>query len=60
VPLISVENLVKSVENLELACGNTVEYFRKTKGKNKNCKGHWGLGIGDWALGIGHWAKLIA
>ena len=45
-PLISVENLVKSVENLQLACGNTVEYFRKTKGKNKNCKGHQASGIG--------------
>jgi hypothetical protein len=34
-----VENLVKSVENLELACGNAVESLGKTQVKNKNCKG---------------------
>lgn len=39
VPLISVENLVKSVENPELACGNAVESLGKTQAKNKNCKG---------------------
>ena len=39
VPLISVENFVKSVENLELACGNAVESLGKTQVKNKNCKG---------------------
>ncbi|NJK67901.1 MAG: hypothetical protein HC789_11305 [Microcoleus sp. CSU_2_2] len=37
-PLISVENFVKSVENLELACGNAVESLSKTQVKNKNCK----------------------
>jgi hypothetical protein len=40
-PLISVENFVKSVENLQLACGNVVEYGGKTKGKNKNYEGGW-------------------
>ncbi|MEK0183341.1 hypothetical protein [Microcoleus anatoxicus] len=42
-PLISVENFVKSVENLQVACGNAVEYCGKTKGKNKNCEGGWGI-----------------
>ncbi|MEG4808097.1 hypothetical protein QUA82_10740 [Microcoleus sp. F8-D3] len=39
-PLISVENFVESVENLRLAWGNAVEYLGKSRGKNKNCKGH--------------------
>ncbi|WP_194066963.1 hypothetical protein [Tychonema sp. LEGE 06208] len=39
VPLISVENFFKSVENLGLACGNAVECLGKSLGKNKNCKG---------------------
>ncbi|PHX54097.1 hypothetical protein CP500_017915 [Tychonema bourrellyi FEM_GT703] len=43
-PLISVENLVKSVENLQLACGNSVECFGKSRGKNKNCEGASGIG----------------
>ncbi|MEG4871667.1 hypothetical protein QUA93_22895 [Microcoleus sp. F10-B6] len=48
VPLISVENFLKSVENLRLACGNAVECLGKSQGKNKNCKGHgaWGMGHG--------------
>ncbi|MFB8796891.1 MAG: hypothetical protein U7126_22305 [Microcoleus sp.] len=53
-PLISVENFVKSVENLSLACGNAVECLGKTKGKNKNCKGGWGIGRSEapgWGLG---------
>ncbi|MEG3859613.1 hypothetical protein [Microcoleus sp. herbarium12] len=29
-PLTSVENFAKSVENLELACGNAVEYLGKS------------------------------
>ncbi|WP_341732670.1 hypothetical protein [Microcoleus sp. EPA2] len=36
-----MENFVKSVENLQLACGNVVEYGGKTKGKNKNYEGGW-------------------
>ncbi|TAE85892.1 MAG: hypothetical protein EAZ60_06680 [Oscillatoriales cyanobacterium] len=56
VPLISVENFLKSVENLRLACGNAVECLRKSQGKNKNCKGHWEWGMGHGAWGIGHWA----
>jgi hypothetical protein len=55
VPLISVENFVKSVENLSLACGNAVECWGKTKGKNKNCKGAWGMGHGAWGMGHGAW-----
>ena len=51
VPLISVENFVKSVENLSLACGNAVECLGKTQGKNKNCKGAWGMGHGAWGMG---------
>jgi hypothetical protein len=38
-PLISVENFVKSVENLPQACGNAVECLGKSQAKNKNCKG---------------------
>ncbi|MEO9125298.1 MAG: hypothetical protein ABI262_11540 [Microcoleus sp.] len=48
-PLISVENFLKSVENLGLACGNAVECLGKSQGKNKNCKGE-SLVIGHWSL----------
>jgi hypothetical protein len=47
VPLISVENFVRSVENLRLACGNAVECLGKSQGKNKNCKAE--------SLVMGHW-----
>jgi len=62
VPLISVENLLKSVENLRLACGNAVECLGKSYRKNKNCKGNWakrsgGMGHGAWGMGqTGHGA----
>lgn len=54
-PLISVENFPKSVENLQLACGNAVECLGKTKGKNKNCKGAWRIGHGASGMGHGAW-----
>ncbi|MEG4577224.1 hypothetical protein QUA56_31815 [Microcoleus sp. N3A4] len=55
-PLISVENFLKSVENLRLACGNAVECLGKSQAKNKNCKGHGAKGMGHGAWGIGHGA----
>jgi hypothetical protein len=50
VPLISVEKFNKSVENLKLACGNTVECLGKSRRKDKNCKG--GIAKENGALGI--------
>ncbi|AFZ07855.1 hypothetical protein Osc7112_3485 [Oscillatoria nigro-viridis PCC 7112] len=58
VPLISVENFVASVENLRLAWGNAVECLGKSQGKNKNCKGDGGWGMGHGAWGMGHGALL--